>query len=550
MAKDDLFGGDFDEKPKGATANDSLFGADFPDDRAPAAAPNPGRDMAKIAKMILLGSPGRMMVDKDYRAEVVKEVGPLLEKLGITMPEPFTEKPIIPELMKSIGRGMTMPGRAVQGGYRATPEEPGLWSEADQFRQNQLNDLAASDAGAMTGIIGTGGIPNVLRSGASSIPMLNAGTSAETAALARTAIEKYGYPVRPGQMSENHMIRRLDTLLEKLPFSGYRRSGDAQQEAINRGVAAEIGEDATRINSGVWSRARSRLQNTYENLFSSERAQLDPTFVGNVTRILEQAERLGTREEHRSLQNAVRSVLRKVDTETGEISGRAYQNLRNDKSDLKRLGQSSSNAALYAREIRSELDAMFRRSIPEEKRSVLAQADRQYAIMKELRPLVPKAEEHGGNISPQLLAGAIRKGDAGLERAAFGNDGNLGELARIGQAFKPMASSGTGENNLIGQFLQNPLSLGFGAIGGGGGLGLGGVLAGLPAMLGGAAAGAATTRGLGGFMASPSRAENMILRALGERRGNVGQELPNVGAVPFLAAPEADPRRLYMDMSQ
>lgn len=539
---DHLFGDMFEDKPaaQAKPGESHLFGDMFPKETPAAATKERGADIAKIAKLILLGSPGRLAYDKGYREEVKKEIDPLFQKHGWDLPEPFTEKPIIPEIAKSIGRGVTAPGRALMGGYRAAPEKEGEWSEVDQWRQNQLDDLMMKDAGAFAGIAITGGIPNVLRSGASSIPFLNVGTLPETAALARTAIEKYGYPVRPGQMSENWMVRSLDSLLNKLPFSGYRANAEAQQIAINRGVAREIGERSETVTPEVMRRARDRMRDSYESLFRTEVAEPDAQFIGNVRRILNQAdEAVDTEGKMRVLSNSVRNVLDKIGPD-GTISGRAYQGLRNEGSTLKVLSKRPDDVGHFAGQLRNELDALFRRSVSPENRDTLRTLDQQYAIMKNIRPLVDET----GDISPAKLMGRQRAGNAGLDRVAFGEGGDLVELANIGQRFKTMPSSNTAENTMMLNLLANPLSLGFG------GAGIGAALGGLPAMLAGGALGAGATRATGAFMASPSRAENMILRALGER-GAVGQELPHVGAVPFLPAIEAEqgPRRIYMDMS-
>ncbi len=71
------------------------------------------------------------------------------------------------------------------------------------------------------------------------------------AALARTAQDTYGIPIRAGQMTDSPSVRFLDSTLSRTPGMGYGAANRTQQTAINKAVAATFGETAERITPGV-----------------------------------------------------------------------------------------------------------------------------------------------------------------------------------------------------------------------------------------------------------------------------------------------------------
>jgi hypothetical protein len=438
----------------------------------------------------------------------------------------WMDKTITGAILKSAGKFATLPGEVAQGKFDTQPTKPGEWSDVDEARrlinEGNLKDRSTEAAG----FVGGGAVPGVVRAGESALlPFLNGGVGKETAQIAKTAIDKYNYPVRPGQMSDNWFVRSLDTMLQKLPFSGYKGNVLEQQGAINKGVAKLIGVDADKVNPAVMSEARDNLKKNYKEIYSPDvKAKLDDQFSAGVLNTLERAEAtLDSPDKVKVLSKAVGNILDKVKGD-GEISGPAYQGLRQEKSTLKDLIKGGGPVGQYAGEIRSHLDDLFRRTVPPDKANLLRQTDQQYAIMKSLRPIV----DEGGDISAQSLMRIARAGDAGKERMAFGKGGDLGELATIGQRFKSMPSSNTAENSTILNLL----------LGGGAGItGLGALTSNPLAMVGPAATAAvsgATTRLLGQYMKSPKRAEKLISRALDGGSSNQGNKLLDAGVKPYL----------------
>ncbi len=418
-------------------------------------------------------------------------------------------------ILKSIGQAVTLPGDVAQGKVSMTGED------------GRTNPAVIGRAADLAGVAGTGAIPSVTRQGASSI--FGGAISPEVAQIAKTAIDKYGFPVRPGQLSENHFVRSLDSMLQKIPGSGYAKNAAEQQSAIDSGLAKIIGVDADKLTPAVMSEARSKMQKSYKEIYGPDvKARIDDKFSAGIMDTLERASNvLDTPEKVKVLNKSVSNILDKV-SGAGEISGPAYQGLRQTKSQLKDLVEGGGQLGRYAGEIRSHLDDLFRRTIPPDKANLLRETDKKYAIMKQLRPVVNET----GTVPPARLMQIARSTDAGKERMAFGNGGDLGELANIGQRFKTMPSSNTAENSMLLHMLT------------GGGIGVTGVGAAMehPLMMAGplAAAGTgwATSRLLGSHMRNPKRAQKLIEDALNLKPAAVGKEGRNVGVAPYAPAIE------------
>lgn len=418
-------------------------------------------------------------------------------------------------ILKTIGKAVTLPGDVAQGKVSMVGED------------GHTNPEVIGRAADLAGVAGTGAIPSVTRQGASSI--FGGGISPEVAQIAKTAIDKYGFPVRPGQLSENHFVRSLDSLLQKIPGSGYAKNAAEQQSAIDSGLAKIIGVDADKLTPSVMSEARSKMQKSYKEIYGPDvKAKIDDKFSAGIMDTLDRAKDvLDTPDKVKVLNKAVSNILDKV-TGAGEISGPAYQGLRQTKSQLKDLQNSGGQLGQYAGEIKGHLDDLFRRTIPPDKADLLRKTDQQYAIMKQLRPVVNET----GTVPPARLMQIARSTDAGKERMAFGNGGDLGELANIGQRFKTMPSSNTAENSTLLHLLT------------GGGIGVSGVGGFMhdPLMVAGPLAamgtGWATSRLLGSHMRNPARAQKLIQDALERKPVGVGNEGRNVGIAPYAPAIE------------
>ena len=311
----------------------------------------------------------------------------------------------------------------------------------------------------------------------------------ETGDLARLAMDKYGIPLRADQISGNEMIKRGGALLQKTPGSGMAANTEAQQAALNRGVAATFGENSDKVTQGVWQRAKDRIGNVFDTELPNLEAFTNPNLMDRLNRVMDAADRL-PEDERRVVHLHVKDIFDAfTNTKVGgatvakpplmtragvpyqQMDGRKLQGLiasgspldmaiNSDRSSVAHLASNLKNILLDAvRETptgRAKTAAGYVQSLRN-----FENARFQYKNLKTVEPLVAKAPT--GDISPAQLQGAVSRG---FSNVAGGGGGDLAELARIGQRFlKPPGSSGTAEH----------LALMEGAKYGAAALGLGGV---------------------------------------------------------------------------
>ena len=312
-------------------------------------------------------------------------------------------------------------------------------------------DLGATATGAAIGglagaagpVIGraVGGVSNLL--GNATIGTLDD----ETANLAQMA-HLYGIPVNAGQMAEgNSLTRFAGSALDKLPFSGGSAASGAIQTGVNRSVASTIGETADKLTPDVMNAARTRIGGYYDAVASRTNLNVDPQFLQDIHDTLNDAGLVLPKSEVEPLIKQAQNIISKIDPNTKTISGATYQALTNTGAPLDSLIESQNpNISRYANGLKKALDGALQRSAPQADQDLLNTADRQWASLKTIQPIVAKAPT--GDVNPVLLAGAVnRQTGNGM---AFGRGGDLANIARIGQRFlKPPPSSGTAERSLI-----------------------------------------------------------------------------------------------------
>lgn len=295
--------------------------------------------------------------------------------------------------------------------------------------------------------------------------VLGSGLDPATARLAQAARDQYGIPISAGQMSSNPTIRFMDSVLQRLPLTGYGARTEQQLAGINREVASTFGEHTDAINPDTIRAAKQRLGGGFNAVAArTGHIAVDPQGASEMVRIMQDAASAPENVTD-AVRRQIRNIVSAVDPVTRSLSPEAYQALTRKGAPLN-LAQKGGErtVAHYANQLREVIDDMMERSAPPDVAHDLATLRSQWRAMKTIEPLAEKAGPEG--ISPALLRSAVNKNYPNTARAPGGNEATLRDLAQIGQRFiKEPPSSGTAERTMIMQHML-PAVVGGAGLGG------------------------------------------------------------------------------------
>lgn len=369
-----------------------------------------------------------------------------LAQVGRVVGQIATTGPLLGAAGTGIGLGQAMAARPLIGsivsGAAGGAGANALTSSAsDEPLGNQI--LQGGVAGGILGPLGYGasavgsGIRNTLFGRA----------SPETAALADAAVNKYGIPVTAGQISSNPMVRFADSVLQRIPLTGYGARTEAQQSGLNRAVANEMGVASDTITPDVIQTAKKTAYNDYDAAKSQLNGPLNVggQFYSDLQNVHSNAHYVLEENLAKKVDNLLDNVVSKVDTNNHTIDADLYQSLTRKDGPLDNaINSRDSKISTYASNIKDALENMVQRNSPTLKK-LKDEADYKYFVAKSVEPLAN--EFTTGNISP-----------AKLSRAVDFSRTNVGELGKIGQRFmKEPPSSGTSERLLAMEALKTGL---------------------------------------------------------------------------------------------
>ena len=276
----------------------------------------------------------------------------------------------------------------------------------------------------------------------------------ETAMLAQTA-RNSGIPVTAGQMTSTPFARFADSVLQRLPLTGYGARTAEQQTGLNRAVAAEMGADADKITPDV---LRSAKTNAYVDYDAAKQnlgnLNVDKPFYSDLQNVYDNAHYNLEMPQAKLIDKHLGNVLEKIDPATRTINPDLYQALTRKGGPLdKAINQGDPKLATYASDIKEALENLVGRNDPALK-DLKDKADYKYFVAKSLETGRENLISPTGDVNPALLYGAV-------DRSAT----PVGTLGQIGKRFmKEPPSSGTAERLLT----MAGIGTGLGAIGLGG----------------------------------------------------------------------------------
>lgn len=298
---------------------------------------------------------------------------------------------------------------------------------------------------------GVGG--KALQSGAGLLARGGSGVVSNTMKSLQEEAAKRGITLGVPELTNSPMIQTVSNQLGRLPFGGGAARAEKNKTAINRAVAKTIGEDADAVTSEVYDNAYTRLSGNYDKIKRDNPLPLTKELVDELSAIQKDAASKFSG-AGKSVQGFLDDIANK--SESGQLTGAQFKSLE---SELGKLTKSGGESALYLGRLRDTLRSHWQDSVQKSGNGadadLLNLTNSQYGSLKTIRDLVSK--EGGDGISPQGLLSRVNKDNAGKERMARGNGGELGLLAQIGQKMKKPPDSGTADRLLVNGALATGL---------------------------------------------------------------------------------------------
>jgi hypothetical protein len=323
--------------------------------------------------------------------------------------------------------------------------------------------LTRGAVGAVGGAAGAGlglGIGRVLK------PAGTAGAGVSDDALAAAA--RVGYKPTAGERTGNAAMRNFENYLARSPGSSGRMQvlSDANQAAINRTAAKAMGETSDDLGERVFGSAKDRIGSEFTRLQQITKPDVGtPKFLDALVKVDASNMARGpyasgsiTKEVDRALNLAAQ----------GKITGTAYKEIRTQISSSADEAFKGGDATLgqALKTIRESLDEAAKSSLGPADRKAWDVARKQWQAYK----MLSKSNvAEGGNVSAARAASAVRREMPNFR--AGGVNGELGDIARVGEAFKSVSNPNSG-NLTQNMIYGNPIT-------------------GVPALLGNKAMGAA-----------------------------------------------------------
>lgn len=337
------------------------------------------------------------------------------------------------------GGAMATLGRSAVAG--ALPEALRYGTTQERLTRGAVGALGGA-AGAGVGL----GIGRALKP---------AGVSASGASDdAMAAAARVGYKPTAGEQTGNLAMRNFENYLARSPGSSGRMQAatDANQTALNRAASRAMGESSIDLSERVFSSAKDRIGGDFTRLQQVTKPDVGtPEFLNALVKVDASNVARGP--------YASGSISKEVDkaldlAAQGKITGTAYKEIRTEISSQADSAFKAGDATLgqALKTIRESLDDAAKSSLSPADRKAWDEARKQWQAYK----LLSKSNiAEGGNVSAARAASAVRRDMPNFR--AGGVNGELGDIARIGEAFKSVSNPNSG-NLTQNMIYGNPIT--------------------------------------------------------------------------------------------
>lgn len=324
-------------------------------------------------------------------------------------------------------------GEAGYRGYSAATAEPG--EEVSTLLEPSITP------GGMLGA----GLPvagAVVGAGVSAVkPQLDQASKAAAKSVVDLA-KKHGIDMRVSDIAGSGRYKRMISQGQQMPLSGAEDAMEKTQLQINRAVTKTLGEEADKITPEYLEKVRKTLGNDFQSLTRGKEFQVPGEVYTKIDEMANIASRKGYGMEGEALFKQYYDELMSLADDRGVIKGDKLDKFRRDLADVSRR-QANSDIGQVASDFEDAVVDIISDSDPDVLKKI---TDMKYKYKNYKTVLSPAARNQAtGDINPANLATSVQR-VWGLDKFATGRAGDLGDIARIGQAMRLPSSSGTAEN--------------------------------------------------------------------------------------------------------
>jgi len=250
----------------------------------------------------------------------------------------------------------------------------------------------------------------------------------QVAGLAQVA-EKYGIPLSPHMLGTNKFARMVGNAAEQDVPLAFSKVKDRQAQ-FNKAVLTQMNAEntATRATPDAVVAAMDRSGSGIGDIAAKTSLPVTPEITKSITDVVNSAKDYGS-DVHRLVSARARDLGAIVDN--GVVDGTAFKKWNTNVLQDIRNSEGTTQATLG--KLQEVAMNAFEKTIKPEDLPAWKQYRKEYAIGKQLMPILAKSPI--GDISPSSLMQAVTRGKDAQTRMAYGQGGDLGELAKIGQQF-------------------------------------------------------------------------------------------------------------------
>lgn len=350
-------------------------------------------------------------------------------------------------LLTGLAGGETAAGKAIgdwvgSGGLGSRIAKGGLAGAASgglygSGTATDGNRLEGAKEGAEAGMALGAAIPAVTGALGAVKSAIFPSVADETKPLAKMAMEDYNIPLSRSQIGDSKAAKTLASTVDEIPFSGSSGFLSKQQTAFNKAIANTIGENAEKVTPDVIDSAYKNIGAKFDTVLKGRDIKISQNALDNLADIAQDASSYITKDHSDVVDNAIKKIINQIGP-SDTIAGEKLGSIRSQITSA--LRSTRNDASPYLSRIRDAIVDMSTEGAPQQLKDTLSEALSQYKNLKTIEPLAAKATN--GNISPALLQSRVIQS---FRDYARGGGGDLGNLARIGQAFlkETIPNSGT-----------------------------------------------------------------------------------------------------------